>query len=138
MMPARTQAIDDKKSRLIADLDEIISEVCVLKIKGQEYELKPVVGFQLRQVDEALTQVRIISNRLMMGENLEYDEMIKAYFKFCHIIIPELTLDVLHGMTTKQVNELFKICVKFASDQDLNIEAKADENQTDEKKNSLK
>lgn len=130
VMPTRNAA-SPKKSTLIADLDEIIAEVYVVKVLGEEHELKPVIGLQLRDLDNAQQKVKVIGDQLLCGQNVPLDEMMEAYFNFCRLVMPSLKFESFFEMTSKQVNELLKICFRHATNQDL---PKYD---SDEKKNSL-
>ena len=117
IMPARSEA--QKKYKLIADLDEIHAEVYVIKIQNREYTLQPITGNHLKEMDEAYSGVKEVSQRIVGGENVALKTMLEAYYDFCHLVIPDLKLENLFEMTTKQVNELLKICFRFATNQDL-------------------
>jgi hypothetical protein len=132
-MPARTQASEDKTYKLIADLDEIIAEIYTIKLLGKEFELKPITGLQLKELDLTCGKTLLVGKRISLGENVPYDEIVKTYFDFCHLIIPDLKISDLNQMTVKQVNELLKICFKYATQQEL-TEAS---NETGQKKNLL-
>lgn len=134
IMPARSEA-QEKKYRLIADLDEFHAETYVVKILNQTYELEPITGKKLKEMDDAYNEVKKVSQRIGLGENIALDQMLQAYYDFCKLVIPELKLESLFDMTTKQVNELLRICFRFATNQEVgNPSLEEPEN---EKKKSL-
>jgi hypothetical protein len=113
LMPTR----DDRRStKLIADLDDLISQPIGFKYLGKSYIVEPMTTHNFMLVTRALHELEGI---LKTKEQQEFheDEIYEAYFNFVSSLCPQMTLSDIKKAKIPQLHALLNLMVRHISGQ---------------------
>lgn len=112
LMPARPDV------KLIADLDEIISQPIGFKFGGRDYVIQPVSTSAFLKITQAMEnfQALLKVKDSKPGEITE-DIVYEAFYRWIVILVPEIKLAAVKKMAFAQLNALMTLMIQHITGQ---------------------
>lgn len=111
-MPTR----DSRSTKLIADLDDLISQPIGFRYLGKEYVIEPMTTRNFITVTKALGELEAILKRQEGGE-LNEDEIYDAYFLFVSSLCKKISLSDIRKATVSQLHALLNLLMQHITGQ---------------------
>jgi len=115
-MPAR--------SRLVTDLDKLVSTARYFRFQGREYALSPVSTGRFLKLSDSLSRIQGLLKQNVAGNKIVNEDVYDVYEEFFTTVCDKITRKDIEAMSLAQVSALVDLVLTHVMGDDTPVDEK--------------